>query len=208
MAKKVKELPGRPRQFDHDAILAQITQVFWRQGFAKTTYADLEEATGLHRQSLVYAFGDKKALFESAIDYYAATRVQRTLDQLQAPGSPLKNIYSVLNSWVEEAEREIVTGCLFVNTSGELGQSMPALTQKINASNQKVVDALQKTIQAAQAQGEIVSELDPADLAHQILATGDGVLSRSRVSSDSSFAQAATRSLLAMIDYRGRHNGL
>ncbi|MEL6262374.1 MAG: TetR/AcrR family transcriptional regulator [Cyanobacteria bacterium J06626_6] len=49
-----------------------MTQVFWQQGFAKTTYADLEKATGLHRQSLVYAFGDKKALFESAIDYYNA----------------------------------------------------------------------------------------------------------------------------------------
>ncbi|MEL6158735.1 MAG: TetR/AcrR family transcriptional regulator [Cyanobacteria bacterium J06623_5] len=70
--KNVKELPGRPREFDHNATLAKITQVFWQQGFAKTTYADLEKATGLHRQSLVYAFGDKKALFESAIDYYNA----------------------------------------------------------------------------------------------------------------------------------------
>lgn len=200
MASKIKEAPGRPREFDRDAILAQVTDVFWRQGFAKTTYADLEKATGLHRQSLVYAFGDKKALFQAALDHYASTRVQTILTQLKAPGSPLANIRAVLDQWIEEVQQEVAKGCLFVNTSGELGQSEPAFTQVIDSTNQKVVNALREAIQVGQARGEIVSHLDATDLAHQILAVGDGVLLRSRVSSDPSFATAAFRALLTSIE--------
>lgn len=199
MANRVKEAPGRPREFDRDVILAQITKVFWQQGFAKTTYADLEKATDLHRQSLVYAFGDKKALFQAALNHYAATRVQDILNQLQAPGSPLANIRAVLDHWTEEVEQEIALGCLFVNTSGELGQSEPAFTQVIDSTNQKVVRALKEVIQAGQVQGEIASHLNAEDLAHQILATGDGVLLRSRVSRDPAFATAAFRALFTSI---------
>lgn len=67
MAREVKELPGRPREFDREAALAKAMEMFWEQGFSKTIYAILERATGLHRQSLVYAFGDKKALFQAVL---------------------------------------------------------------------------------------------------------------------------------------------
>lgn len=200
MANTVKDTPGRPREFDRDAALAQVTDVFWRQGFAQTTYADLEHATGLHRQSLVYAFGDKKALFQAALNHYASTRVQAILDQLQAPGYPLANIRAVLDRWIEEVEQDVALGCLFVNTSGELGQTEPAFTQVIDTTNHTVVTALKRAIQAAQAQGEIVAHLEAVDLAHQILAIGDGVLLRSRVSRDPSFAKAAIRALLMLIE--------
>ena len=200
MGRQVKEPPGRPREFDREMVLAQATDVFWQQGFAKTTYADLEQATGLHRQSLVYAFGDKKALFQAALNHYAATQVQDIIEQITAPGSPIANLRSLLDAWTEEAEQEITRGCLFVNTSGELGQGEPAFIQVIDSTNERVVQALQKTIQAGQEQGEIVSYLDATDLAQQILAVGDGVLLRSRVSRDASFARAVFRSLLASIE--------
>ncbi|NJN56968.1 MAG: hypothetical protein HC879_05440 [Leptolyngbyaceae cyanobacterium SL_5_9] len=63
MAQAAKEMPGRPREFDCEATLAKAVDVFWEYGFSRITYALLEQATGLHRQSIVYAFGDKKRCF-------------------------------------------------------------------------------------------------------------------------------------------------
>ena len=200
MDKAVKESPGRPREFDRDAVLNQLTDVFWQHGFSKTTYAALEDATGLHRQSLIYAFGDKKALFQTVLQHYATIKVQMVLDRLHADSTPLANIRAVFEMWLSDAQRELTPGCLCVNTSGELGQAEPAVAQVIEQSTQRLLHAFQQVIQAGQSQGEIVTTIKATDLARQAIAVGDGALLYSRVSGDSSFAEAAFRSFLTSIE--------
>ncbi|NJO52130.1 MAG: TetR/AcrR family transcriptional regulator [Leptolyngbyaceae cyanobacterium RM2_2_4] len=199
MLQAAKEMPGRPREFDCEATLAKAVDVFWEYGFSKTTYALLEKATGLHRQSLVYAFGDKKALFQAVLRHYAKTRVQAAIDQLKAPGSPLTNIRLVFDSWLRDVQRKSTTGCLFVNTSGEFGRAEPAFAQVIEQSTQRLIEVFEQAIQAGQSQGEILSYIDAADLARQAIAVGDGALLRSRASNDPSFAEAVFRAFLASI---------
>lgn len=201
MSRQVKELAGRPREFDSDAALAKAMNVFWKHGFSKTTYAALEEATGLHRQSLVYAFGDKKALFHVVLQHYARTKVQTFINQLQAPGSPLANIQSAFDCWLEDARQESTSGCLFVNTSGELGLTEPVFAEVIEQSTQQLLQAYHQVIQAGQSQGEIVSHIDALDLAKQAVAVGDGALLRSRVSGDTSLAEGAFRAFLTSIKH-------
>lgn len=48
----------------------------WAKGFDATTYGEPETVTGLRRQSLVYAFGDKRELFEKALRLYVDQRVE------------------------------------------------------------------------------------------------------------------------------------
>ncbi|MGF1570053.1 MAG: TetR/AcrR family transcriptional regulator [Nodosilinea sp.] len=200
MVKTIKDPPGRPRKFERDTALEQATAVFWEHGFAQTTYGALEQATGLHRQSLVYAFGDKKALFQAVLQHYAATRVQVIIDQLQAPGSPMANIRAVYARWLEDARREATTGCLFVNTAGELGSADPAFSQVIEQSTQRLDQAFQQAIRAGQRQGEIIADLAVADLAKQAIAVGDGGLLRSRASGNPTFAEEVFQSFLALIE--------
>jgi TetR/AcrR family transcriptional regulator, transcriptional repressor for nem operon len=200
MANKVKEFPGRPREFDQETALVKAMNVFWEHGFSKTTYAMLEQATGLHRQSLVYAFGDKKALFQAILRHYAKTRVKAIIDQLKAPGSPLTNIRLVFDSWLGDVRRELTPGCLFVNTSGELGQAEPVFSQVIEQSTAELIRAFKQAIQIGQSEGEINSHINAADLARQAIAVGDGALLRSRASGDPSFAEAVFRAFLASIE--------
>ena len=63
-------MAGRPRNFDEAEVLAQAMQTFWTHGYEGTGVAELERATGLLRQSLYGAFGDKRRLFMRAVDYY------------------------------------------------------------------------------------------------------------------------------------------
>ena len=61
---------GRPRAYDPEIALAKATEIFWTQGFAGASLDDLSAATGMNRPSLYGAFGDKQALFNTALDAY------------------------------------------------------------------------------------------------------------------------------------------
>ena len=192
-----KNTPGRPREFEREATLTEAMNVFWSLGFARTTYAELEKATGLHRQSLVYAFGDKEKLFHEALNHYAAKRVKDVIERLDAPGSPLENIRAVFAMWAEDARREALPGCLFVNTSAEISHLQPSAAQIIDQATQNLLKAFHRTIKAGQAQGEITDKVEASALAQQAVAVGEGALLRSRLGS--SLADAAFRSFIELI---------
>ncbi|WP_456315895.1 TetR/AcrR family transcriptional regulator [Plastoroseomonas hellenica] len=47
-------------------------ECFWKQGFEATSMRDLIERTGITGASLYNAFGDKRALYQRALDHYVA----------------------------------------------------------------------------------------------------------------------------------------
>ena len=48
---------ARPREFDIDEILSQVMEIFWKEGYEKTSFALIEEQTGVKKASLCAAFG-------------------------------------------------------------------------------------------------------------------------------------------------------
>jgi len=61
---------ARPREFDEQAVLKAVMDVFWRKGYEGASYTDLVAASGLHKGSLYAAFGDKRALYLCALEAY------------------------------------------------------------------------------------------------------------------------------------------
>src|SRR5688572_658461 len=106
-------MAGRPRTFDDREVLDRAALLFWQNGYAGTGLADLERATGLGRQSLYGAFGDKRALFEKVIQHYEATVLRPGIrDVLEAPGSARANIERLFELWVQAAGAPDFKGCL------------------------------------------------------------------------------------------------
>lgn len=72
---------ARPREFDEQAVLDAAIQCFWRRGYEATSVRDLVEKTGITSASLYNAFGDKRALYQRALDRYVeesiAERIRR-----------------------------------------------------------------------------------------------------------------------------------
>ena len=58
---------GRPRQFDEDAALTGAMMVFWEKGLAATSLDDLAQAMGMNRPSIYNAFGNKDAIYRTAL---------------------------------------------------------------------------------------------------------------------------------------------
>ena len=57
--------------------------VFWRNGYEKTSVADIVAATGASRYGLYDEFGDKHALYLAALDYYENNPIAWLLGDLE-----------------------------------------------------------------------------------------------------------------------------
>ena len=51
------------KNFDVEEAVESAMEVFWEKGFESTTITDITEATGVQRQSLYNAVGDKRKIF-------------------------------------------------------------------------------------------------------------------------------------------------
>lgn len=113
---------ARPREFDEDSVIEAIKDVFWRNGYAGTSYADLIAASGLHKGSLYAAFGDKRALYLRALQSYDAHEVAGAVGLLSggdgARTTGRKRIEALLNAVIDavviDNDRR---GCLLCNAS-------------------------------------------------------------------------------------------
>ena len=63
---------GRPLSFDRDKALHQAMLLFWRHGYEGTSLQALTAALGVTPPSIYAAFGDKKRLFQEAVQLYSA----------------------------------------------------------------------------------------------------------------------------------------
>lgn len=58
---------GRPKHFSRAEVMEKSIPVFWEHGFADTSLADLEAATGVNRPGLHTEFRDKEDLFLASL---------------------------------------------------------------------------------------------------------------------------------------------
>jgi AcrR family transcriptional regulator len=117
---------GRPRLFDEDAVLDELTALFWEKGYSQTSMADLVEASGVHKSSLYSTFGSKDELFATILRRYFDSRMDMFSGLVEMAGPGTEGIHTFL----EFLRSDIVSGssqqgCLLVNTSTELCGTTP-----------------------------------------------------------------------------------
>src|SRR5258708_14361440 len=64
---------GRPKQFSRAEVMEKSIPLFWEHGFADTSLADLEAATGVNRSGLYTEFRDKEDLFLASLGHCIET---------------------------------------------------------------------------------------------------------------------------------------
>ena len=193
-------MAGRPRSFDSEDVIEKAMHVFWSRGFEGTGIADLEAATGLGRQSLYGAFGDKGALFGRVVEHYFE-RVLRPglIDVLEADGSGRAAIEHVFETWVSLASSPDFHGCLVGNTASRL-EAVDAATADVLARKlRRMEDAFVRAIGRGIERGEIRADVDPRSTARALLAIAQGLAVITRVRREPAFVRGvvlAARSLL------------
>lgn len=99
--------------------------MFWRKGYEKTSLDDLIEAMGVGRQSLYNTFGDKRAIYLTALDEHRTSTQQAMLRlfNLAALGSRMLRRVAVRN-------RQGISG-LMPDEAAQAGISFEALVERL-----------------------------------------------------------------------------
>jgi len=156
---------GRPREFDAHDALDRALHVFREKGYEGASLNDLTAAMGINRPSLYAAFGDKRALFEKALQRYAegpAAFMRKALEE---------------NTAREVAERllrgsvELLTspgnppGCLTVQGALVCGAEAKDVREELNSHRACAEESIVRRLKRAKAEGDLPAETNPTDLA-------------------------------------------
>ena len=138
---------GRPREFDVEAALTKIMDVFWAKGFEGTTLNDLVTATGLRKGSLYAAFGDKRAMYLKALAIYDRTAIDGTVQLLAGAGTPEKRIGKFLQSAIDAvAVQKDRRGCFLCNASVDQAMLDPETARSVKVSLGRLGRALEEVL--------------------------------------------------------------
>ena len=148
---------------------------FWEKGYEGTGLSELEACTGLGRQSLYNAFGDKRELFRKALDHYLEEYISPVLATLRSPGSPMKNIAAVLDMWEARSSGGDRRGCLLSNSLAEMSSKDPEITAALSETLMRLEKGLYRALRQAQEAGELSEMHDPRALARLLTTLGQGL---------------------------------
>jgi AcrR family transcriptional regulator len=166
-------MAGRNRTFDKEDALLKAMEVFWKKGYSGTSLSDLTGAMGINKPSLYAAFGNKEALFVSAINRYAEKHGVPHFDKLLTPDHELPDrlkayLESIANMLTDKG---LPGGCLVATSTCEA--SSTCLPEKAVASILQINSASSRAFVEffanEQSKGNLNSDADPDLLADYLL---------------------------------------
>jgi len=191
---------ARPKEFDYNRVLDKAIEVFWCRGYEATSMQDLVNHMAINRQSIYDTFGDKHALFESALYRYIEVNTTSMIELLGKSDSVKVAIRQIFESILEESAEIQQRGCLVTNTAVELAQLDKGVTEKVEANLADFEAALETALKRAQARGEIRPELDPKALARFFVNSRQGLRVTSKVNKEQAVLRDIINVTLSVLD--------
>ncbi len=187
---------ARPREFDEDEALDRAMKVFWSKGYASTSLEDLLTATGIARQSLYGAFGDKHTLFLKALERYLDKNARPLRKMLEDAPSVAQVLQAVFSSIAEQAVMEKRRGCMLVNAITELVPGDPEVSRLVEANHQFLLSTFRMGLERAAKDGELAPGANVDELAHYLVAAHQGLRVVARVDQSRAHLNAIVKNAL------------
>jgi len=170
---------ARPRNFTEDDVVAKAADLFWAQGYRRTTPKQLTEATGLSKGSLYNTFGSKAGLFARSIDRYVDEQKHHVAAMLSGPDleQVLRSLYATIiaTSLPPELGGAGRT-CLMCTATIETDASEPELVAHVQAAAATMVGVFRERLERAQADGQVSPRHDASALAWFLYNTNMGMV--------------------------------
>lgn len=147
---------GRTKEFDELEVLDKAVTLFWEKGYHATSMQDLVDGLGISRSSLYASYGDKHALFLSALERYRS-KASGHVTQLIA-GQP--DARSALASLFRLDAEMKPKGCFVVNATAELGGQDQAACSVTASGLADMRQIFADVVHEGQARGEFSTSLD------------------------------------------------
>ncbi len=191
---------ARKKEFDPQRALAKAMGVFWRLGYDNASTETLMKAMGIARQSLYDTFGDKRALYLTALAFYRDETNDDMQRMLKATPSVKEGFAKLLFGLAAETREEHERGCLLLSANLQR-DTRDAVVAAFLRDNQARVEAIFiEALRRAQRHGELSRTHDPKALAHFFVVTIQGMRATARLRSDRRALEQVARVALAVFN--------
>jgi TetR/AcrR family transcriptional regulator, transcriptional repressor for nem operon len=165
----------RERNFSEPDVLDRLTDAFSTHGYAGTSMAVLQSATGLGKQSLYNTFGDKQAMYLQAVDC-AVQRFARGAAAMQSAADGRAAVTLYFDTIVQKCASDDPAQQHCIITSGLLeGVDEAPLHWALTSRWQATHELLRAAVERGQRDGSIASAATSAELAEVLMALTSGL---------------------------------
>ncbi|CAH0210498.1 HTH-type transcriptional repressor ComR [Peribacillus frigoritolerans] len=150
---------ARSKEFDEKAVLRKAMELFWEQGYEKTSMQDLVDHMGIHRRSIYDTFGDKRSLFLASLNHYEELIVNE-MESIISSTSSIKQTIRDVFIFVLNSIEQYPKGCLSVNAAIELSLLDKEIGSIVTKMFNRTEDMFNNLIKRGQTSGELSKEID------------------------------------------------
>jgi TetR/AcrR family transcriptional repressor of nem operon len=151
----------RTSTFDPSAALTLAVELFASKGYSETSMEDIVKATGVSRYGLYGTFGNKRELFELALERFADSMGKQSFLRLLEPDASLQHIRRIFQERVKDMccikENK---GCLFIHTAMELAPKDEDLRDVLQKFMKRMSKAFSVGLESAKERGEVRADVD------------------------------------------------
>jgi TetR/AcrR family transcriptional regulator, transcriptional repressor for nem operon len=191
---------ARPREFDELRALTAAMEVFWEKGYEAASLSDLTSRMGIQRPSLYAAFGDKRALFDAALNRYTALSyayLKGLFDRTASAKEAVRGYYT----WMMDTAYadQPYLGCLCVNTMVELAPHDSRLAAYTQAYQLRLAELFRQKIEQGMVSGELSSDTDAEALANTLLVAAVGLNVSLKSKPDRKYMEQAVTGIVGLL---------
>lgn len=151
----------RQREFDPGTALARAMEVFASRGYSNTSIDDVVKATGVSRYGIYGTFGNKRELFEQALEKYTEHMGKDSFMRLMKPEASISHIRDTFRDRIDHmVECDQQNGCLVIYTAMELAPRDKDIEVVLNCLLTRMSEAYAKGLEHAQEKGEVKQDLE------------------------------------------------
>jgi TetR/AcrR family transcriptional repressor of nem operon len=192
---------ARPREFDEAAVLDAAIDRFWLRGYEATSVRDLADEMNIAGASLYNAFGDKRGLYERALNRYLEQtfrerirRIEPAMPPREAIGAFLQEI--IKRSLTDKARR----GCMLVNSAIESAPYDPDFLDIVATFIDEVEAFFFRCVSKGQRDGTITRAHSARDLSRSLLGILLGIRVLARVRPERALLEGLVRPVFGLLD--------
>jgi TetR/AcrR family transcriptional regulator, transcriptional repressor for nem operon len=151
----------RTRAFDPADALSRAIELFSSRGYSETSMDDLVKATGVSRYGLYGTFGNKRELFEQALEGYADRMGRKSFLRLLEPDASIVHIRRIFEERIEAmGDAGKSRGCMISHTAMELAPHDSDIKEVLQRFMKRMSRTFAIGLEAAREKGEVPASLD------------------------------------------------
>jgi TetR/AcrR family transcriptional repressor of nem operon len=190
----------RTKSFNKETIIELAIELFWKNGYEKTSMQNLVDYLGVGRGSLYNTFKDKHELFVAALRYYSKNQ-NIQLQKILRKGPIEKVLKDLFTHLIEDLLSDTeYKGCFITNTTTDLAIHDVEIAQIVQQHYRQSIQALENFIGKSIRKGELLETKKAHDYTLLIVTCMEGMRVLAKNNPQKEELEAIARMTLSLIN--------